>query len=354
MTDKQYVVMDATILSSLMSCARLTDFRFNLNVVPLGGKSNSLECGSIVHTFLEYYYKSLIAGKSKVDAVDIGFKAAKLYITGCPICMLLIAMPLCSNCNGAGKINPDSLDYEDIDGKNLCLICMGKGHISELPCKHKIGDFVGVVNTPKESGKFDLGHGKKDYIGWEWVLETCSQYIDFHKSDYWVPLAVEDVRGAIIYEDDELSVMWKAKFDLIVDTNQSILSIDHKTMKQRRDPISLNNQFMGQCVLMKSRNMIINTIGFQTSLKPAEKFERKMISYSADRLAEWVTEIVPYWAKVLVNYNETNNWPPNYTHCENKYGFCMYKEVCESDRGMRQEMFRLNFIKGKVWDITND
>lgn len=321
MSDKQYVVMDATILSSLMSCARMTDFRFNLNVVPLGGKSNSLECGSLVHTFLEYYYKSLIAGKSKADAIQIGFTAAKLYITGCPVCMHLIALP--------------------------------EGVIA-MECGHKIGDFTGMINTPKESGKFDLGQGKKDYIGWEWVLETCAQYIDFHKGDYWVPLAAEDVRGAVIYEDDEIEVMWKAKFDLIVDTNQAILSIDHKTMKQRRDPISLNNQFMGQCVLMKSRNMIINTIGFQTSLKPAEKFERKMISYSADRLAEWVTEIVPYWAKVLVNYNETNTWPPNYTHCENKYGFCMYKDVCESDRGMRQEVFRLNFIKGKVWDIQND
>lgn len=348
MADKQYVVMDATILSSLMSCARMTDFRFNLNVVPLGGKSNSLECGSLVHTFLEYYYKSLIAGKSKADAINIGFTAAKLYITGCPVCMHLIALPPCDNCKGSG--NEPEAGFAD----SPCSFCKGTGHIKELPCGHKIGDFTGMINTPKESDKFDLGQGKKDYIGWEWVLDTCAQYIDFHKNDYWVPLAVEDVRGAVIYEDDEIEVMWKAKFDLIVDTNQAILSIDHKTMKQRRDPINLNNQFMGQCVLMKSRNMIINTIGFQTSLKPAEKFERKMISYSGDRLAEWVTEIVPYWAKVLVNYNETNNWPPNYTHCENKYGFCMYREVCESDRGMRQEIFRLNFIKGKVWDIQND
>ena len=305
------VAMDATILSSLMSCGALTDYRFNHNLTPKGGKSNSLECGSIVHTFLEYYYQALIDRKTKSDAIDIGMKAAKLYITGCDVC----------------KSYP-------IDKT---------GH---PPCGHKNADFIGVVNTPQKSAKYD--------IGWEWALDTCVQYLAYYVNDSFVLIASEHTKSDLIYEDSDVRVLWKAKFDLIVDVNGQIIPYDHKTMKQRRDSLSLNNQFMGQCILMKSRNMIVNKIGFQTSLKPNEKFERSMMSYSKSRLDEWQNEIVPYWARVLVKYSTENVWPRNFTHCENKYGFCEFKDVCSSDKNMRNEVIKLNFVERRKWDVTND
>lgn len=311
----QNIAMDATILSSLMSCARLTDFRFNEQLTGINGKSNSLECGSIVHTFLEYYYNGIIERKSKSDSVDIGLNAAKLYINGCPIC------------------------------KDLPIDSVG------IPnCGHKLGDFIGVKNTPQKSTKV----GKREFIGWEHALDTCLQYLAHYSNDSWTPLVSEHTKGEVIYQDDEIVILWKAKFDLIVDTNQMIIPIDHKTMKQRRDSLSLNNQFMGQCILTKSRNMVINKIGFQTSLAPKEKFERAMMSYSKDRLEEWQNVIVPYWGKYLVKCITTGEWPPNFTHCENKYGFCDFKEVCSSDRNMREATKKLYFIKGRAWDITND
>jgi hypothetical protein len=147
--------------------------------------------------------------------------------------------------------------------------------------------------------------------------------------------------------------MWKAKLDLAVDTNQGIFPVDHKSMKQRRDSTTLNNQFSGQCFLMKTRQVIINKIGFQTSLKVNEKFTRPVLSYSADRLIEWSQIIVPFWAKQLLAYNEIGYWPPNYTHCENKYGFCQFRGVCEANSGMREEEIRLNFVKGEPWDVAN-
>jgi hypothetical protein len=124
-------------------------------------------------------------------------------------------------------------------------------------------------------------------------------------------------------------------------------------MKQRRDNISLNNQFMGQCILMKTRNVIIDKIGFQTTLKPAEKFTRGPVSYSIDRLNEWQSEILPYWAYQMLSYAESGYWPPNFSHCENKFGNCTFVNICESDRGMREEEIKLNFIVGTKWNPTN-
>jgi hypothetical protein len=310
---KKNVILDATILSTLMACPRLADFRFNHNLISIGGKSNSLECGSIVHIFTEYYYKNIIGGMKRDQAFGFGISAAELYIRGCKGCT-------------------DFIPTEAM---------------SKPPCGHRANEFPGVSNTPKDS------EGYK--IGWQWVLDTCDQYHHHYRSDHWVPLEIEVVKGKVLYEDDEIRILWKAKLDMVSDTNQGIFPVDHKTMKQRRDTNSMNNQFMGQCRIMDTNQVIINKIGFQTTLKPVEKFERKPIPYSDERLLEWQGETLPYYAKLLIMYAETGHFPPNFTHCEGKYGNCaFYKDVCSQNPSMREENIKQHFIVGPVWNPTND
>jgi hypothetical protein len=185
------------------------------------------------------------------------------------------------------------------------------------------------------------------------IRDLC-QYVEYYKNDFWVPLEIEVVKSKVLYEDDEIRVMWKAKFDMISDTNQGIYPIDHKTMKQRRDTQSLNNQFIGQCLLMDTRLMFVNKIGFQKTLKAEEKFTRAAVNYTHDRLLEWQSVILPYYAKLYLMYAESEYWPPNFTHCENKYGFCAFKGVCEVDRSMREETLGIDFIVGKAWDPESE
>lgn len=276
------IILDATTLSTVMSCGRLANFRFNQNLIGVKGKSPSLEMGSMVHTIKEYYYKAIIAGATRREAVDLGMRAGRAYA----------------------------------------------------------GDSKEVSNCKPE----DI----------ELVFVTMEQYFDYYKNDFWIPLDVEKVMGEVLYEDDDIRILWKAKLDAIVDTNQGIFPMDHKTMKQRRDTLSLNNQFMGQCILMKTNQVIINKIGFQTSLKANEKFTRPVVTYNMDRLIEWQSSILPYWAKLMVMYEESEYYPPNYTHCENKYGFCAFKDVCEAPPNLRSDELRSNFIVGQPWDPTNE
>lgn len=312
MYGKKNIILDATIFSTIMACARLGNFRFNMSLQSINGKSNSLECGSIVHKFLEYYNRNIINGVKREQAIQLGFAAAETYIRGCPGCAGFIPTP----------------------------------EIPKPLCGHQVNEFEGVRNTPRAS------EGYK--VGWQDALDTCDQYVQFYRNDHWVPLEVEVVKGEVLYEDDEIRILWKAKLDLIADTNQGIFPVDHKTMKQRRDTIKLNNQFMGQCLIMKTRNVFINKVGFQKTLKPEEKFTRPPVSYTAEQLLEWQSETLPYYAKLLLMYAETEHYPPNYTHCENKYGNCPFLEVCSANPNMRESELRRLFVVGPEWNPTND
>jgi hypothetical protein len=323
-TTKKNIVIDASMLTTLMSCGRKFDLNHNLNLQSINGKSNSLEIGSIIHKVLEVYNKNLINGFGRASSISSGLAAGEMYIQGCKLCTDFI-----------------SVEIPDENGKTA--------HLSKPLCGHSINEYPGVVNTPQESTT------KPARTGWKWALETCEQYFTHYANDSWVPLEVEVVKGKILYEDDEIRILWKAKLDLTCDTNQGIFPIDHKTMKQNRDKVSLNNQFIGQCLIMNTRSMIVDEIGLQTSLKPEEKFKRVPISYSADRLIEWQSEILPYWGYKLIEYNESGYWPPNFTQCESKYGMCSYmKDVCEVDRNMREENLKIFFKVGPQWNPEND
>lgn len=305
---KKNIIMDATTLSSLMSCGRYYDIRFNHQLVSSRGKSNSLEIGSLIHKILEVYYKHMINGFPRAASIGQAMTAGRMYIDGCPQCANIL---------------------------------------NEKPaCGHEVEEYPGMTNTPENSSGYTTG--------WSFALDTCLKYFDVYKNDAFIPLAVEDVRGSVLYEDDEIRILWKAKFDLIIDTNQiGIVSMDHKTFKQRRDKSSLSNQFLGQALLLNARNVIVNKIGLQSTVKVEERLTREVISFSADRLEEWKTEILPYYAYKFIQFNETGYWPPDYTHCDTMFGPCPYKPVCEADRGMREEELRLNFTKTTEWNPTN-
>lgn len=294
MTQKKNVILDSQILSTLMSCERLTDFRFNQNLQPIGGKGNSLEAGWLLHQYLEGYYKSIRDGVRGKDAID-----------------------------AAMKFGNESL-LKGMDG-------------------------IGLQNTPVENVKHPNGH--LDIIGSSWIIDTFIQYCEYYKNDPWIPIELEKVLSKVVYEDDELRVMWKGKLDMLADTNQGIYPVDHKTTKQNRKLIKLNNQFMGQCVLSNTRMMIRNVIGWQLTAKPKDKFKREPISYTQSNLMEWL-DIVVYYARYLIGLNETGYWPPRFSHCD-KFNGCIFREVCEADIHMRDEELKHRFVIGEPWDISD-
>ena len=331
-TNKINIVIDATMLSNIMKCGRYTELKHELSLQPLKGKSNSLEIGSIIHKFLEVYYGSQMKGIGRSQAIGFGMAAAELYIQGCPNC---------TNFEPTHDLNPE-IDRND---GGLLHVC-NEHCITKPSCGHPINEYPGLHNTPAESEGYTTG--------WKFALQTCDEYAKFWQSDFWVTLDVETVRSKILYEDDEIRILFKSKLDWIVDTNNGIFPADHKTMKQNKDTLSINNQFMGQCLQLNTRNVFINKVGLQKTLKPEDKFKRVSVSYSAARLLEWQSYVLPYWVKQLVAYSNQGHFPPNFMSCDGKYGKCEFYEVCESDPDMRNEVIKMNFYRGLEWNPTNN
>lgn len=305
---KQTIAFDATLLTSVMECGLKTDLRHNHNLEPLRGKSNSLEVGSIVHKVLEVYYQTIINGIHPDDAIGYGLAAGELYIRGCPTCL--------NTDNGS--------------------------------CGHKRNEYPGIENTPIDN--------ENDKIGWRYALDSCEEYHARWRNDSWRPVAVEHVLTKEIYSDDNIRVLWKAKIDLLTNTfgPYGIVSMDHKTMKQKRTNLSMNNQFIGQCIVTENPLMFINKFGWQKTLQPHEKFMRSAMNFSEARINEWRYEIVPYWAYKLLEYHEEEYYPPNWTSCNSQYGWCVFWKLCDADPHVREELIRKEFTVGDVWDVSND
>src|SRR6187431_1558574 len=83
---KKNVILDATNLSSLMSCGQFYDFRFNHRFLSAKGKSNSLEVGSLIHKVLEVFYKHQINGFKRETSIGHALIAGQLYVNGCEHC----------------------------------------------------------------------------------------------------------------------------------------------------------------------------------------------------------------------------------------------------------------------------
>lgn len=341
---KKNVIFDATLLSSLMACARFHDIRFNHRLVQMRGKSNSLETGSLVHKVLEVFYKHKIDGWKREVCIGNALIAGQLYVTGCPHCGSFVE-DICKECEGTGEHDAETIGDNMETYKVPCTTCKGTGKVKPS-CGHEPEEYPGVFNTPEKSEGF--------VTGWRHALDTCEKYFKHYENDSFVVLAAEAVRGEIIYEDDEIRVMFKAKFDTIIDTDQiGIVSMDHKTYKQRRDKSSLSNQFSAHCVLLNARYVLVNKIGLQSSIKIEDRLVREIIPFSKDRLDEWRNEIVPYWAYKYIQYQEANSWPPSFTSCDTMFGPCAYKQVCEADRNMREEILRNEYKLAPVWDPKN-
>lgn len=297
---KKRVILDATTLTKLQICDEYFNLSTNHNLILLGSKGKGLEGGSMMHEMLATYYKGQMNSLSRDDRFSSAISTGQLFITGCEVC---------------------------IDPLQKCTV-------------HTDHPFTGL-----ETLTIEEAHD---------ILANFQQYHEFWRNDSWTTINVEHVKGKVIYEDDELSLLWKAKIDWEVDNLEGFFSVDHKTASRREKTLETNNQFIGQAVVTEQGKVFVNKISTARSLKPEDKFERIALNYTKERMVEWISECA-MWAYELIALSENGIYKHRYNACAGKYGPCVYNMVCNGQPNDRERIIREKYrVNDKVWDVTNE
>ena len=182
------------------------------------------------------------------------------------------------------------------------------------------------------------------------TFRVFKEYVEFYWDEPHETLAVEQVGSKIMYEDNELIIIYETKIDWIWSLpNIPLMPTDHKSSARRGTVHDLSNQFIGYCWMLNVRNLMVNKIGFQTTVAPKDKFQRHMKSYPLPMIEGWVQNSV-WWVKEIRRRERTNIWPNNYTSCD-KYSGCIYTPICVASPEVRDFKKRQLFQIGPKWDV---
>ena len=197
------------------------------------------------------------------------------------------------------------------------------------------------------------------------VMFQFNAYCEFYSNDPWTTLAVEEVGSKILFENESLKIIYSGKIDRLVQQGNIIAPMDHKSSERRGDVSSMSNQFIGYCFLLNVNHIIIDKIGFQKTLKPAERFQRFILHIDQGRIDEWqansVNTLLIHLMTSVGSESDALEYYKmlrlkmmapmmNLTSCD-KYSGCIYRNVCESSPEGRSWIKERDFIVREKWDV---
>jgi hypothetical protein len=277
------------MLNSIQSCARKTEYSFIKKLQPLE-KADALEKGDLMHKMFEVYYSL------KLTSPNFHSEVWRELISQ--------------------QITPDLKDPASEAGRY----------------------FSTKMNLSVELA--------------EEVIYQFQEYSKYYQFDAWAPLAVEEVGSRVLYEDDDLQIIYTFKIDLVAEKGNIIAPFDHKTSARTKEPSSLSNQFIGYCFGLRTNTIVINKVGFQKTLEPSKRFMRYVLTIDDERIEEWRANSI-YWARLYDRYLVNDHFPMNLTSCD-KYGGCIFARICESNPHTREWKLERDFEAGRLWDPAKE
>jgi hypothetical protein len=89
----------------------------------------------------------------------------------------------------------------------------------------------------------------------------------------------------------------------------------------------------------------------QVLLEKPNAFQRGFAYRTADQLDEWLDDL-RYWLHQAESFAKANYWPQNDTSCQ-KFGGCMFREVCSRSPQVREQYLKASFDQLKPEERWN-
>jgi hypothetical protein len=193
------------------------------------------------------------------------------------------------------------------------------------------------------------------------------EYILRWQYDGWEILEVEEPFSKLLFEDEYpivhartlypgLVIIYEGVIDAKVrDPKMGVVVVDTKTESRRSYPYILSNQFQGYEWAFGCP-VIVDKVGFQTTLEGEKKF-RRLEHLSGDwAIAEWRRDVILKVRKAVGLLDDLANgatsFEKNRTSCD-KYSGCIFQKVCKVPEESRAFKLQANFFKDKAWDPYN-
>lgn len=204
-----------------------------------------------------------------------------------------------------------------------------------------------------EYGRSQIGHYDAiDIPRGIQILDNMREYFIYYAGEKWIPLATEKIHKKVIFEDDELKLLYVGKVDLeVMDHPIMRKAVDHKTYDRWFEPLPTENQFTGYATILDIDHVCVNKIGFQSSYSADKKFRRINLTYSAAKKHEWIHNTARL-VKDMLFCLESNTFPMRRTSC-GMYGGCDYLPLCSLDPRARDVAIPKLYRIGEVWNPEN-
>lgn len=143
--------------------------------------------------------------------------------------------------------------------------------------------------------------------------------------------------------------------DRVVDFGGDIYVMDHKTTAMALsdyyfDGYNPDNQVSLYTVAstivlgQQAKGVIISACQLAVGFC---RFMRRPINRTKGQNAEWIKD-TQHWIEQARVFAETGHWPMNDTACD-KYGGCVFRDVCRADPVMRERLLKSDFTR-RIWD----
>jgi hypothetical protein len=189
----------------------------------------------------------------------------------------------------------------------------------------------------------------------ETVIRTLGEYLKYRKDDRLIPKEVEVPFATTLYEGkdlqgEDIQILYEGKIDLIAEENNETIVIDHKTTSINTSLVDLKVQFLGYH-WATGLKVVVNRIGFQSSLKPEEKFKRYPLRFEK-RVVQDFEKFLISKSLELALYLDRKEFPQNFAACDSAYGECTYAEICRYPT-LQEETIKFNYVEAEPWDVFN-